>query len=85
MKSLAKKHQTDAIKTFNSTSRYLNNLLNIHKTFNSTSRYLNNLLNIHKTFDRLVRQIFPTELQLNKANSLLTPKYHFWFYIKLQI
>ena len=39
--------------------------------FNSTSRYLDDLLNIDNTctyFDCLVKQIYPSELQLNKAN-----------------
>ena len=37
---------------------------------NSTSSYLDDLLNIDNTnFDGLVKQIYPSELQLNKANS----------------
>ena len=37
--------------------------------FNSTSRYLEDLLNIdHSYFAQMVSQIYPTELQLNKAN-----------------
>ena len=40
------------------------------KAFNSTSRYLDDLLNIDNPyFDKMVGQIYPTELQLNKANS----------------
>ena len=36
----------------------------------STSRYLDDLLNIDNTyFDGMVKQIYPSELQLNKANS----------------
>ena len=36
----------------------------------STSRYLNDLLNIDNPyFEQMVGQIYPTELQLNKANS----------------
>ena len=38
--------------------------------FNSTSRYLDDLLNIDNiNFDQMVDRIYPTELQLNKANS----------------
>ena len=37
---------------------------------NSTSRYLDDLLNIDNPFfEQMVGQIYPTELQLNKANS----------------
>ena len=40
----------------------------IIEAFNSTSRYLANLLNIDNTyFDGMVKQIYPSELQLNKA------------------
>ena len=39
-------------------------------TFNSTFRYLDDLLNIDNPyFEQLVGQIYPTEHQLNKANS----------------
>ena len=38
--------------------------------FNSTSRYLDDLLNIDNPyFEQMVGQIYPSELQLNKANS----------------
>ena len=38
--------------------------------FNSTSRYLDDLLNIDSPyFEQMVGQIYPTKLQLNKANS----------------
>ena len=50
MKSLSPENQTDIIEAFNSTSRYLDDLLNIH-------------------FEQIVNQIYPAELQLNKANS----------------
>ena len=37
---------------------------------NSTSKYLDDLLNIHKPYlEQILSQIYPTELQLNKANS----------------
>ena len=39
-------------------------------TSNSTSRYLDDLLNIDNPyFEEMVNQIFPPELQLNKANT----------------
>ena len=40
-------------------------------TFNSTSRHLDGLLTINN-FKQMVSQIYPTELQLNKANSFDT-------------
>ena len=37
--------------------------------FNTTSRYLDDILNITNIyFDTIVSQIYPSELQLNKAN-----------------
>ena len=53
MLSLSDNNQTDIIETFNSTSRYLDDLLNIDNPY----------------FEQMVRQIYPAELQLNKANS----------------
>ena len=47
-----------------------NNQADIIEAFNSTSRYLDDLLNIDNPyFEQMVGQIYPTELQLNKANS----------------
>ena len=38
--------------------------------FNTTSRYLDDILNINNVyFDNMVSQIYPLELQLNKANT----------------
>ena len=37
--------------------------------FNTTSRYLDDILNINNYFDNMVSQIYPSELQLNKANT----------------
>ena len=51
--SLSDINQTDIIEAFNSTSRYLDDLLNI----------------VNPYFEQMVGQIYPTELQLNKANS----------------
>ena len=53
MLSLSDNNQTDIIEYFNSTSRYLDDLLNIDNPYN----------------EQMVGQIYPTELQLNKANS----------------
>ena len=42
----------------------------IIEAFNSTSRYLYDLLNIDNAyFDGMIKQIYPSELQLNKVNS----------------
>ena len=53
MLSLSNNNQTYFIEAFNSTSRYLDDLLNIDNPY----------------FYKLVGLIYPTELQLNKANS----------------
>ena len=53
MKSRSRENQADIIEAFNSTSRYLDGLLNIDNIY----------------FDQMVDRIFPTELQLNRANS----------------
>ena len=53
MLSLSDNNQTDIIEALNSTSRYLDDLLNIDNPY----------------FEQTVVQIYPTELQLNKANS----------------
>ena len=53
MKSFSREYQADIIEAFNSTSRYLHDLLNIDNIY----------------FDQMVDRIYPTELQLNRANS----------------
>ena len=53
MKDLSSDNQADVIKTFNLTSRYLDDLLNIDNPY----------------FEGMVNQIYPSELQLNKANT----------------
>ena len=53
MLSLSDNHQTNIIEAFNPTSRYLDDLLNIDNPY----------------FEQMVAQLYPTELQLNKANS----------------
>ena len=45
------------------------NQADVIEAFNSTSRYLDDLLNIDNPyFEGMVNQIYPSELQLNKAN-----------------
>ena len=53
MMYLSDVQQADATEAFKTTSRYLDDILN----FNNVS------------FDNMVSQIFPSELQLNKANT----------------
>ena len=52
MLSLSEDNQSGVIEAFSSTSRYLDDLLNIDNNF----------------FDSMVNRIYPSELQLNKAN-----------------
>ena len=51
MLSLSDDNQSEVIKAFNSTFRYLDDLLNIDNTF----------------YDSMVNHIYPSEVQLNKA------------------
>ena len=45
------------------------NQIEVIEVFNSTSRFLDDLLNIDNNFfDSMVNHIYPSELQLNKAN-----------------
>ena len=53
MMSLSGDKQADVIDAFNTTSRYLDDILNINNVY----------------FDNMVSQIYPSELQLNKANT----------------
>ena len=49
---------------------FMKSLSRENEAFNSTSRYLDELLNIDNIyFDQMVDRIYPTELQLNRANS----------------
>ena len=52
---------------------------NVIYAFNTTSRYLDDIININNVFlDNMVSQIYPSELQLTKANTSDTiPKLHF--------
>ena len=55
---------------FSSGSHYDRRSGTVWTSFNSTSRYLDDLFNIDNPyFEQMVGQIYPTELQLNKANS----------------
>ena len=56
MSSLFNENQANIIEAFNSTSRYLDDLLNIDNPY----------------FEGMVNQIYPPELKLNKTNILLT-------------
>ena len=56
MMPLSDDKQADIIDTFNTTSRYLDDVLNINNVY----------------FDNMVSQIYPSELQLNKANTCYT-------------
>ena len=53
MMSLSDDKKADVINAFNTTSRYLNDILNINNVY----------------FDNMVSKIYPSELQLNKANT----------------
>ena len=44
------------------------NQSDVIEAFISTSRYLDDLLNIDNNFDSMVNRIYPSKLQLNKAN-----------------
>ena len=56
MMSLSDDTQSDVIDAFNTTSRYLDDILNIYNVY----------------FDKMVSQIYLLELQLNKANTSYT-------------
>ena len=56
MKDLSNGNQADTFKALNSTSRYLDDLLNIHNPY----------------FEGMVNKIYPPKLQLNKANTSVT-------------
>ena len=60
MKILSSDNQADVIKAFKLTSRYLDDLLNIDNPY----------------FEGMVNQMYPPELQLNKANTSDTDAAH---------
>ena len=68
MKYLSSDYQADVIKAFNSTSRYLDDPLNIDNPY----------------FEGVVNQIYPTDLQHNKANTSDT-EVPFFIYICLSL
>ena len=53
MMSLSDDKQADIIDAFNTTSRYVDDILNINNVY----------------FDTMVSQIYPSQLQLNKTNT----------------
>ena len=53
MMSLSDDKMADVIDAFNTTSRYLDDILNINNVY----------------FDNMVSQIYPSELQINKSNT----------------
>ena len=53
MMSLSGDKQADIVDALNTTSRYLDDILNIDNVY----------------YDNMVSQIYPSELQLNKANT----------------
>ena len=53
MMSLSDDKRADVIDAFNTTSRYLDDILNINNVY----------------FDNMLSQIYPSEPQLNKANT----------------
>ena len=61
MLSLSDNYKPDVVEAFNSTSRYLDDLLNIDTPY----------------FEQMVSQIYPSELQLNKANPADTDVFNF--------
>ena len=56
MMPLSDDKQADVIDAFNTTSRYLDDILNINNVY----------------FDNMVSKIYPSDLQLNKANTSYT-------------
>ena len=67
MKDLSYDNHADIIKAFNSTSRYLDDLLNIDIPY----------------FEGMINKIYPHELQLNKANTSDTESSFFDFHLSI--
>ena len=63
MKSVSRENQADIIEAFNSTSRYLDDLLNVDNIY----------------FDQMMDRIYLKEVQLNRANSSDTEAPFFGF------
>ena len=62
MKSFSRENQADIIEAFNATSKYFDDLLNTDNIY----------------FNQMVDRIYPTELQINRANSSDTEAPFFW-------
>ena len=62
MMSLSGDNQTDIIDAFNTTSRYLDDILNIN--------YVDNVY-----LDNMVTHIYPSELQLNTKYLIAKPRF----------
>ena len=67
MMSLSDDKQADVIDAFSTTSRYLDDILNIDYVY----------------FDNMVSQIYPSELQLNKTNTSDTETAFFDLYLSI--
>ena len=67
MVSLSDDKQADVIDAFNTLSRYLDDILNINNVY----------------FDNMVSQIYPSELKLNKANTLDTKAAFFYLHLSI--
>ena len=63
MMSLSDDKQADVIDAFNTTSRYLDDILNINNVY----------------FDNMVSQIYPSELQLKETKSATMNIFRFFF------
>ena len=69
MMSLSDDKQADVIDAFNTTSRYLDDILKINNVY----------------FDNMVSQIYPSELQLNKTNTSDTKAAFLDLYLSISI
>ena len=67
MLSLSEENQSHVIEAFNSTSRYLDDLLNMD----------------NNVFDSMVNRIYPSELQLNKAKVSDTEASFFYLHLSI--
>ena len=67
MMSLSDDKQADVIDVLNTTSRYLDDILNINNVY----------------FDNMVSQIYPSELQLNKTNTSDTKAAFFYLHLSI--
>ena len=69
MMSLSDDKQADIVDAFNTTSRYLDDISNIDNVY----------------FNNMVSQIYPSELQLNKANTSDAKDLHLLIFIVIII